>query len=91
MSDVSDRYNFRLMKNLNLFRQTVAEFLDLTLLKDFVYDNIIVGMSIVFFADLTFFTLEPLFLDKKNLSRVNICLCTITHTFLLYICICTQM
>lgn len=37
-----------------------------------MYDNIIVGMSLSFFADLTFFTLEPLFLDKANLSRVRI-------------------
>lgn len=47
------------------------EYLDLTLLKDLVYDNIIVGMALTFFADLTFFTLEPLFLDKVNLNRVR--------------------
>ncbi|CAH2102200.1 unnamed protein product [Euphydryas editha] len=52
--------------------QTVAEYLDLTLLKDIVYDNIIVGMAMTFFADLTFFTLEPLFLDKNNLSKGEI-------------------
>ncbi|XP_028029972.1 monocarboxylate transporter 9-like [Bombyx mandarina] len=52
--------------------QTIMEYLDLTLLKDLVYDNIIVGMALTFFADLTFFTLEPLFLDKVNLNRSQI-------------------
>lgn len=52
------------------YRQTVVEFLDLSLLKDVIYDNIIFGMALTFFADLTFFTLEPLFLDKNNLSKV---------------------
>lgn len=52
-------------------RQTVAEFLDLTLLKDLVYDNIIFGMALTFFADLTFFTLEPLFLGRHNLTKVS--------------------
>lgn len=51
----------------------MAEFLDLTLLKDAIYDNIIVGMALTFFADLTFFTLEPLFLHKNNLSQVSSC------------------
>lgn len=54
-----------------LFRQTVAEFLDLTLLKDLVFDNIVFGMALAFFADLTFFTLEPLFLVKNHLSKVR--------------------
>ncbi|OWR49849.1 monocarboxylate transporter [Danaus plexippus plexippus] len=58
-----------IIKNKEGKWQTVAEYLDLTLLKDLVYDNIIVGMALTFFADLTFFTLEPLFLDKNNLSR----------------------
>lgn len=53
------------------FRQTVAEFFDLTLLKDLVYVNIIFGLALTFFSDLTFFTLEPLFLDKKHLSKVS--------------------
>ncbi|PZC73457.1 hypothetical protein B5X24_HaOG209510 [Helicoverpa armigera] len=52
--------------------QTVAEFLDLSLLKDLVYVNIIFGLALTFFSDLTFFTLEPLFLDKKHLSKAEI-------------------
>ncbi|XP_045446147.1 monocarboxylate transporter 9-like [Melitaea cinxia] len=61
-----------IIKNKEGKWQTIAEYLDLTLLKDLVYDNIIVGMSMTFFADLTFFTLEPLFLDKNNLSKAEI-------------------
>ncbi|RVE51126.1 hypothetical protein evm_004269 [Chilo suppressalis] len=61
-----------IIKNKEGKWQTVAEFLDLTLLKDWVYDNIIFGMALAFFADLTFFTLEPLFLDKNHLSRAEI-------------------
>ncbi|XP_053621066.1 monocarboxylate transporter 9-like isoform X2 [Plodia interpunctella] len=61
-----------IIKNKEGKWQTVTEFLDLTLLKDFVYDNIIFGMALTFFADLTFFTLEPLFLDRHHLSRQEI-------------------
>ncbi|XP_072940345.1 monocarboxylate transporter 9-like [Epargyreus clarus] len=61
-----------IIKNKEGKWQTVAEFLDLTLLKDLVYDNIIFGMALTFFSDLTFFTVEPLFLDKNNLSRTEI-------------------
>lgn len=70
-----------LNKWISLSRQTVAEFLDLTLLKDPIYDNIIVGMALTFFADLTFFTLEPMFLHKNNLSQVSyiFAYCFFTH------------
>ncbi|XP_063823846.1 monocarboxylate transporter 9-like [Ostrinia nubilalis] len=61
-----------IIKNKEGKWQTVAEFLDLTLLKDWVYDNIILGMALAFFSDLTFFTLEPLFLGKHHLSRGEI-------------------
>ncbi|XP_049882440.1 monocarboxylate transporter 9-like [Pectinophora gossypiella] len=61
-----------IIKNKEGKWQTIADYLDLTLLKDLVYDNIIFGMSLTFFADLTFFTLEPLFLGKCNLSRTEI-------------------
>ncbi|XP_013133123.1 PREDICTED: monocarboxylate transporter 9-like isoform X1 [Papilio polytes] len=61
-----------IIKNKEGKWQTVADFLDLTLLKDLVYDNIIIGMALTFFSDLTFFTLEPLFLDKNHLNRGQI-------------------
>ncbi|CAG9136344.1 unnamed protein product [Plutella xylostella] len=61
-----------IIKNKEGKWQTVVEFLDLSLLKDPVYDSIIFGMALTFFADLTFFTLEPLFLDRNNLSRTEI-------------------
>ncbi|XP_063375385.1 monocarboxylate transporter 9-like [Cydia amplana] len=61
-----------IIKNKDGKWQTVAEFLDLTLLKDWIFDNIAFGMSLAFFADLTFFTLEPMFLDKNGLSRGEI-------------------
>ncbi|XP_026759198.2 monocarboxylate transporter 9-like [Galleria mellonella] len=61
-----------IIKNKEGKWQTVTEFLDLTLLKDWVYDNITVGMALTFFADLTFFTLEPLFLGRNHLSQSEI-------------------
>ncbi|XP_073958258.1 monocarboxylate transporter 9-like isoform X1 [Choristoneura fumiferana] len=61
-----------IIKNKDGKWQTVADYLDLTLLKDWIYDNIAFGMALAFFADLTFFTLEPLFLDRNGLSRVEI-------------------
>ncbi|CAH4031364.1 unnamed protein product [Pieris brassicae] len=61
-----------IIKNKEGKWQTVAEFLDLTLLKDLIFDNIVFGMALAFFADLTFFTLEPLFLDKNSLSKTEI-------------------
>ncbi|XP_026739063.1 monocarboxylate transporter 9-like [Trichoplusia ni] len=61
-----------IIKNKEGKWQTVAEFLDLTLLKDPVYVNIIFGLALTFFSDLTFFTLEPIFLDKVHLSKAEI-------------------
>lgn len=61
-----------IIKNKEGKWQTIVEFLDLSLLKDVIYDNIIFGMALTFFADLTFFTLEPLFLGKNELSKTEI-------------------
>lgn len=61
-----------IIKNKEGKWQTIAEYLDLTLLKDLVYVNIIFGLALTFFSDLTFFTVEPLFLDKVHLSRAEI-------------------
>ncbi|GBP49551.1 hypothetical protein EVAR_45615_1 [Eumeta japonica] len=61
-----------IIKNKEGKWQTVMEFLDLSLLKDPIYDNIAFGMSLAFFADLTFFTLEPLFLGRNDLSKAEI-------------------
>lgn len=69
-----------IIKNKEGKWQTIAEYLDLTLLKDLVYVNIIFGLALTFFSDLTFFTVEPLFLDKVHLSRVNIYFIISTYT-----------
>ncbi|CAB3241059.1 unnamed protein product [Arctia plantaginis] len=61
-----------IIKNKEGKWQTVAEFLDLTLLKDLVYVNIAFGLALTFFSDLTFFTVEPLFLDKNQLTKSEI-------------------
>ncbi|CAB3256351.1 unnamed protein product [Arctia plantaginis] len=61
-----------IIKNKEGKWQTVAEFLDLTLLKDLVYVNIVFGLALTFFSDLTFFTVEPLFLDKNQLTKSEI-------------------
>lgn len=42
--------------------ETVVDFLDLKLLKDFTYVNIAFGISLVNYSDVAFFTFQPLYL-----------------------------
>jgi hypothetical protein len=54
---------------------TVVDFLDLRLLLDPVYVNIAIGISVSFFADITFCTLLPLAILKLGYSRADTALC----------------
>lgn len=52
------------------FRQKVVDFLDLTLLKDLVYLNIVLGLSFALYSDNSFFILEPMYLFELTFSKV---------------------
>lgn len=52
------------------FRQKIVDFLDLTMLKDRIYLNIIIGLALAFYADNAFFTLLPLYLFELEFSPV---------------------
>ena len=53
---------------------TVVDFLDLTLLKDMVYLNIAIGISLVNYSDVAFFTFQPLYLFNIGYSSSDIAL-----------------
>ena len=57
---------------MNIFRQKVVDFLDLTLLKDLVYLNIVLGISFALYSDNSFFTLQPMYLFTLGFSKVTI-------------------
>lgn len=48
----------------------IAHFLDLTLLKDAIYVNIVLGFSFSMFSDNIFNALLPIFLIEKGFSQV---------------------
>lgn len=50
--------------------QMVVDFLDLTLLNDFVYVNIVLGISFALYSDVAFFTLQPMYLFHLGYSKV---------------------
>lgn len=50
----------------------VVRFFDLDLLKDFVFLNIIVGMAIATFAEISFSTLTPFILSEMTFSTIEI-------------------
>lgn len=59
---------------VNIFsssRQLVVDFLDLTLLKDMIYVNIVLGISFALYSDVAFFTLQPLYLFYLGYSKVR--------------------
>lgn len=52
-------------------RQKMVDFLDLTLLKDMVYLNIVLGISFALYSDNAFFTLQPMYLFELGFSKVK--------------------
>lgn len=53
-----------------IFRKKISEFLHLTLLKDIVYVNISIGITLALFAEGIFYTLLPMYLYELNISKV---------------------
>ncbi|XP_055713264.1 monocarboxylate transporter 9 [Phlebotomus papatasi] len=49
--------------------QVLVDFLDLTLLNDLVYVNIVLGISFALFSDNTFFAVLPMYLLSLNFSK----------------------
>lgn len=64
-----------LRKKLNviveIYRQKVVDFLDLTVLNDIIYVNMALGTSFALYSDNTFFTLQPMYLFELGFSRVR--------------------
>lgn len=50
--------------------QVLVDFLDLTLLKDPIYVNIVLGISFALYSDLAFFTLQPMYLFMIGFGKV---------------------
>lgn len=57
--------------NFQYCRQVVVDFLDLTLLKDMIYVNIVLGISFALYSDVAFFTLQPVYLFYLGFSKVR--------------------
>ncbi|XP_055912908.1 monocarboxylate transporter 7 [Eupeodes corollae] len=51
--------------------QCIEDFLDLSLLKDPIYLNIVLGMSFALYSDLAFFTLQPMYLFELNYTKME--------------------
>lgn len=56
---------------ISICRQKVVDFLDLSLMKDLIYVNILLGISFTIFADNTFFPLLPIYLDTLGFSKAS--------------------
>ncbi|GLH01440.1 Uncharacterized protein GBIM_07590 [Gryllus bimaculatus] len=54
--------------------QALSHFLDLSLFKDIIYMNIVLGLSLSFVSDSNFFTIFPLHLINEKLPRSDIAL-----------------
>jgi hypothetical protein len=66
VSDSSERDNKSVSK-----WQVLVDFLDLTLLKDAVYINISVGISLAHYSDVAFFFFQPMYLFLIGFSNVS--------------------
>lgn len=53
----------------NFYRQKVVNFLDLTLLKDLVYVNIAIGLTMSLYSDGAFFILLPMYLFELGFTK----------------------
>ncbi|KAL5278633.1 hypothetical protein ACFFRR_003331 [Megaselia abdita] len=51
--------------------KALVDFLDLALLKKFVYVNIVLGITFALYSDVAFFTLQPLYLFQLGYSRAD--------------------
>ncbi|KAH8354772.1 hypothetical protein KR084_007332, partial [Drosophila pseudotakahashii] len=49
--------------------RTIVDFLDLTLLKKPIYVNIVLGITFALYSDITFFTMQPVYLFELGYSR----------------------
>ncbi|XP_017110955.1 uncharacterized protein LOC108134941 [Drosophila elegans] len=49
--------------------RTVVDFLDLTLLKKPIYVNIVLGITFALYSDITFFTMQPVYLFELGYSK----------------------
>ncbi|XP_062140244.1 monocarboxylate transporter 7 [Drosophila sulfurigaster albostrigata] len=50
---------------------TIVDFLDLTLLKQPVYVNIVLGITFALYSDITFFTMQPTYLFELGYTKVD--------------------
>ncbi|XP_033171831.1 monocarboxylate transporter 7 [Drosophila mauritiana] len=49
--------------------RTIVDFLDLTLLKKPIYVNIVLGITFALYSDITFFTMQPVYLFELGYNR----------------------
>lgn len=62
------------------------DYLDLTLLKDWVYVNIVIGLTVALYADGCFFILLPLYLFELSFTQEQIAYITSTISAAELIC-----
>ncbi|EDW82900.1 uncharacterized protein Dwil_GK24906 [Drosophila willistoni] len=51
--------------------RTLVDFLDLTLFKQVIYVNIVLGITFALYSDITFFTLQPVYLFELGYNKVD--------------------
>lgn len=72
--------------------QIVVDFLDLTLLKNPVYVNIVVGISLAHYSDVAFFTFQPMYLFLLGYTKVRLqqCCNNSCNSYIVYYYYCSQ-
>ncbi|XP_068159983.1 monocarboxylate transporter 7 [Drosophila tropicalis] len=51
--------------------RTLVDFLDLTLFKQVIYVNIVLGITFALYSDITFFTLQPVYLFELGYNKLD--------------------